>query len=78
MSRIAPDPALLEQARRALSAHDESVQIEFDADSGALRVHSQLDQATVLKVLQSAALPVAAAAAEPAERSDCCGGCCGA
>lgn len=77
MNQPAPDPVLLEQARRALSAHDESAQVEFDVSSGALRVHSQLDRATVLKVLQSAALPVAAAA-EPAERSDCCGGCCGA
>lgn len=76
MSQNAPDAALIEQARRALSAHDETAQVEFDAASGALRVLSQLDQDTVLKVLQSAALPVTAAA-EPAERSDCCGGCCG-
>lgn len=76
MSLSAPDPVLLEQARRALTAQDESAHVEFDAASGTLRVHSQLDQATVLKVLQSAALPVTVAA-EPAERSDCCGGCCG-
>ncbi|WP_298849872.1 hypothetical protein [uncultured Aquimonas sp.] len=76
MSQTTPNAALIEQARRALSAHDETAQVEFDAAGGALRVHSQLDQATVLKVLHAAALPVAAAA-EPAERSDCCGGCCG-
>ncbi len=76
MSQSAPDPVLLEQARRALTAQDESAHVEFDAASGTLRVQSQLDQATVLKVLQSAALPVTAAA-EAAERSDCCGGCCG-
>lgn len=76
MSQTTPDVTLIEQARRALSAHDETAEVEFDAESGALRVHSQLDGATVLKVLQSAALPVAAPA-EPAERSDCCGGCCG-
>ncbi len=67
----------LEQTQRALASQDASAHVESDAASGALRVHSELDPATVLKVLQSAALTVSAAA-EPAERSDCCGGCCGA
>lgn len=66
---------LAEQARRALAAHDRNARVEPGADGGLL-VYSDLDEATVLRVLQTAALPVAVKAV-PA-RSDCCGGCCGA
>lgn len=74
MNDTAATAPLAEQARRALAAHDRNARVELGADGGLL-VYSDLDQATVLRVLQTAALP--AATAVPA-RSDCCGGCCGA
>lgn len=68
--------ALLDQARAALVAHDPEARVEFADESGSLRVHSSLDEGTVLKLLRGAALPVAAA--DERAPSDCCGGCCGA
>lgn len=65
---------LIEQARRALAAHDESARVEYDPTSGSLRVKSRLDATSVLRVLQSSALPVVTARAP---HSDCCGGCGG-
>jgi hypothetical protein len=70
-----PDNAVLEQVRQTLAAHDPDVRVEVADESGSVRVHSSLDEGTVLKLLRSAALPLAAAD-EPV-RSDCCGGCCG-
>ena len=70
-----PDSAVLEQVRQALAAHDPDVRVEVADGSGNVRVHSSLDEGTVLKLLRSAALPLAAVD-EPV-RSDCCGGCCG-
>lgn len=70
-----PASAVIEQIRQTLAAHDPDVVVEVTEESGNLRVHSSLDEGTVLQLLRSAALPVAAAD-EPV-RSDCCGGCCG-
>jgi hypothetical protein len=66
--------ALIEQARRVLAAHDESARVEYDPASGGLRVKSRLDAASVLRVLQSNALPVATVRSP---HTDCCGGCGG-
>ncbi len=66
---------LAEQARRALTAHDRNAEVTLGADGGLI-VRTELDQADVLRLLQAAALPVAARTV--AARSDCCGGCCGA
>jgi hypothetical protein len=70
-----PDNAVLEQVRQTLAAHDPDVRVEAADESGSVRVHSSLDEGTVIRLLRSAALPLAAAD-EPV-RSDCCGGCCG-
>lgn len=66
--------ALIEQARRALAAHDESARVDYDPASGGLRVKSRLDATAVLRVLQSSALPVASVRTP---HTDCCGGCGG-
>jgi hypothetical protein len=70
-----PDNAVLEQVRQTLAAHDPDVRVEVADTRGSLRVHSSLDEVTVLKLLRGAALPVAAS--DESVRSDCCGGCCG-
>lgn len=68
-------PALAAQAQRALAAHDRNAEVTLDADGGFI-VRTELAEAEVLRLLQAAALPVAARTV--AARSDCCGGCCGA
>lgn len=70
-----PSSAVLEQVRQTLAAHDPDVRVEVADDSGGVRVHSSLDEGTVLTLLRRAALPLAAA--DQTVRSDCCGGCCG-
>ncbi len=68
-------PALAEQAQRALAAHDRNAEVTLAADGGFV-VRTELTEAEVRRLLQAAALPVAARTV-PA-RSDCCGGCGGA
>lgn len=68
-------PTLAEQARRALAAHDGNADVTLDANGGFI-VRTELAEAEVLRLLQAAALPLAARTVTV--RSDCCGGCCGA
>jgi len=68
-------PALVEQARHALLAHDSNADVQADADGGLI-VRTTLDQTEGVRLLQAAALPLATRTI--AAPSDCCGGCCGA
>jgi len=68
-------PALVERARHALLVHDGDADVQADADGGLI-VRTRLEQAEVARLLQAAALPLAAPTI--AAPSDCCGGCCGA